>query len=76
MAHGPQPLTALQLFRGGLDTDDIRRILKISEAEALQQLTRQRGALLGLPDPYSNSRPASAGSAPRQTRRVAYAGRV
>lgn len=69
--------SALTLFRNGHDTAAIASILQISEAQALQQLSRERSAHLGRPDPYSiNSRPAVAGSAPRQTRRVAYAGRA
>ncbi len=46
-------LTALHLFRAGRDTADIANILRISEAEALKQVSSQRSAQLGLDDPYT-----------------------
>ena len=47
-----QPLTALELFRAGYCTAAISNILKISEAEALEQVSSQRSAALHLPSPY------------------------
>jgi hypothetical protein len=45
--------TALDLFRIGHDTVEIARILKITEAKALEQISQQRSAMLGLPSPYA-----------------------
>lgn len=50
-------MTALELFRAGKDTLAIARILKITEAEALEQLSRQRSADLGLKHPYRHHEP-------------------
>ena len=46
------PLSVLTLFRSGLDTTDIANHLHITEAEALEQLSRERSALLGRGSPY------------------------
>lgn len=71
-----QPISALQLFRLGRDTATIATILQISEAQALEQLSRERSAALGLPDPYStNSFPAMREVHSAPSGRVAYAGR-
>lgn len=70
------PLSALQLFRLGRDTATIASILQISEAEALQQVSSQRSAALGQPDPYtSNSLPAVREANQGRQALVAYAGR-
>lgn len=69
-----QPLSALQLFRLGRDTATIASILQISEVEALQQVSSQRSAALGQPDPY-NSYPAVREANPGRQALVAYAGR-
>lgn len=45
--------SALDLWRIGNDTADIARILKITEAKALEQVSKQRSAMLGLPFPYA-----------------------
>lgn len=45
----------------------IARILKISEAEALKQVSKQRSAALGLSDPYQHLEP-------RPASRIPYAG--
>lgn len=52
--------TALELFRASRDTADIARILKTSEALALELVCKQRSAMLGLPNPYAPK--ADAGS--------------
>lgn len=44
--------SAFDLWRIGNDTADIARILKITEAKALEQVSKQRSAMLGLPIPY------------------------
>lgn len=46
--------TALDLFRIGHDTADIARILQITEAKALELVSKQRSAMLGLPHPYAS----------------------
>ena len=46
--------TALDLFRIGHGTADIARILQISEAKALELVSKQRSAMLGLPHPYAS----------------------
>lgn len=51
----PKPLSAYQLFKFGHDTLSIASILGITEAEALEQVSSQRSALLGLPDPHAVS---------------------
>lgn len=65
--------TALELFRAGHDTIEIKNILRITESEALAQVSSQRAASLGIPDPYKSHSPRVA-SWP--SGRVAYAGRV
>lgn len=62
-----EPMTALQLFRHGHDTASIASILKVFEQEALQQVSSQRSALLGLCDPYQRQEP-------RPASRIPYAG--
>lgn len=52
MSNGPA-LTAYDYFKFGHDTYDIARIMKISEAKALKEITKQRSITLGLPYPYS-----------------------
>lgn len=69
-----QPLSALQLFRLGRDTATIASILQISEAMALKQVSSQRSAALGQPDPY-NSYPAEREANQGRQALVAYAGR-
>ena len=60
--------TAYDLFERGFYTLEIAAYFKITEAEALKQVSSQRSAKLGLPSPYqSNSTAWPAG-------RVAYAG--
>lgn len=49
-------MNALALFRSGHDTEQISRILRISEAEALKQVTSQRSAQLGKSSPYRGDR--------------------
>ena len=67
-------IAAYDLFRaGGLDTADIARILKITEASALEQITRQRSAKLGLSDPYERQ---SVPVGERASAKVPFAGRV
>lgn len=51
MSNGPA-LTAYDYFKFGHDTAAIASIMKTTEAEALKQLSRQRSAMLCLPDPY------------------------
>jgi hypothetical protein len=51
MSNGTNP-TALDYFRAGRDTADIASILNISEALALEQVSKQRSAVLGKHDPY------------------------
>lgn len=67
------PLTALQLFRFGHDTLAIANILNTTEAMALEQLSRERSAVLGRPDPYNH--PIEPPLVPWPSGRVAYAGR-
>jgi hypothetical protein len=70
------PLSALQLFRLGRDTATIANILRISEAQALEQLSRERSAALGRPDPYSTNLVPVVREVPlSRSGRVAYAGR-
>ncbi len=47
-------MTALELFRSGKDTLEISEILKITEAEALEQLSRERSASLGEPSCFGH----------------------
>lgn len=68
MSNG-SPLTAYDYFKIGHDTVTIAHIMKITEAEALYQLSRARSAALGLQDPYSTP----SRQMPRQL--VSYAGR-
>jgi len=49
--HAPS-VPALTLFRNGHDTAAIAKILKITEPQALKQVSSQRSAALGLSDPY------------------------
>lgn len=65
------PLTAYELFRAGHDTMSIKTILRITEAEALEQVSSQRCASLGIPDPYKSHSP---GQVAWPSGRVAYAG--
>lgn len=67
-----KPLTALDYFRAGHDTMSIKSILKITEAEALEQLSRERSALLGRPDPYRSVSPSARGPSGL----IAYAGQA
>lgn len=55
-SYKPKPLTAHQLFKIGHGTDSISSILGITEAEALEQVSSQRSAMLGLPDPHTERR--------------------
>jgi hypothetical protein len=48
------PLSALHLFDNGLNTLDIAAVLGITEAQALEELTRQRSNRLRRPVPYSD----------------------
>lgn len=49
---------ALSLFRMGFDTADIATFLNLTEPEALEIVSKQRGAQLGLPSGYSDPRPS------------------
>jgi hypothetical protein len=60
--------TAYDLFECGFDTLEIAVCLKITEAEALKQVSSQRSAKLGLPSPYEFK------TASWPSGRVAYAG--
>lgn len=51
-----QPMTALGLFRAGHDTFAISKLLGITEAKALEQVSSQRSALRRLRDPYMSHR--------------------
>lgn len=51
MSNGPA-LTAYDYFKFGHDTAAISSVTKITEDEALKQLSRERSAMLGIPDPY------------------------
>ena len=65
--------TALDLFRVGHDTVEIARILKITEASALKQVSSQRSAMLGLPSPYApkaESGPAKSARSPVGKRKL------
>lgn len=66
-------LSALQLFRQGYDTAHISKLLNVTEAQALEIVSRQRGAQLGLPSGYSDPRPSKAHW---PSGRVGFAGRV
>ncbi len=69
-------LSVLRLFAAGYDTSDIAKFYGISEAQAHEQLSRERSAALGLPDPYpKNSLPAVREAHRWPSGRVAYAGR-
>lgn len=61
--------------QSSLDTDQIAAVLRISEADALEALTLQRSADLGIPDPYEHSFPATREVHRGRYGRVAYAGR-
>jgi hypothetical protein len=63
--------TALDLFRNGADTVQIALYFRITEARALEQLSRERSAALGIPDPYKSHSP---GQVAWPSGRVAYAG--
>lgn len=64
-------VTALDLFRNGSDTVDIALYFRITEAQALEQLSRERSSRLGIPDPYKSHSP---GQVAWPSGRVAYAG--
>jgi hypothetical protein len=49
-------MTALRLFRDGKDTLAISKILGITEARALEQVSSQRSAMLRRGDPYMSHR--------------------
>lgn len=66
--------SALDLWGVGNDTAEIARILKITEAKALEQVSKQRSAKLGLPIPYASvavDGPAKPAAPPRGKRRLA-----
>lgn len=44
---------ALRLFHVGFDTFEIAYLLGIPESQALEQVSSQRSAMLGLSDPYA-----------------------
>jgi hypothetical protein len=56
MSARAKAFTALQLFRSGNDTLVIARVLQITEAEALEQLSKERSAVLHRGDPYMSHR--------------------
>lgn len=66
--------TALELFRSGRDTAEIASILRISEALALEQVTKQRSAELGKSSPYRDA-PVNLSVRHPANRLIAYAGR-
>lgn len=49
---------ALALFRLGFDTADIANFYQITEAQALEIVSKQRGADLGLFSGFSDPRPS------------------
>ncbi|MCA0276270.1 MAG: hypothetical protein LCH86_09715 [Proteobacteria bacterium] len=51
--HKINPLSALELFRKGWDTQQIAAYHLILEEEALQRLNIERSTAKGLPSPYS-----------------------
>lgn len=66
--------TAHELFNIGHDTVEVARILKITEAKALEQVSSQRSAMLGLPSPYApkaESGPAKPARPPVGKKRLA-----
>lgn len=70
-----EPLSALELFRAGHDTVSISQILRMSEAMALEALTLQRCASLGLSDPYLSAskpvaKPSKSATPPRGKRKT------
>lgn len=65
-------LSALQLFRQGNDPVSISKLLGITEAQALAQVSQARSAELGLPNPYQHSNVPK----PWPSGRIGYAGRV
>ena len=66
--------TALELLRSGRDTAEIASILRISEALALEQVTKQRSAELGKSSPYRDA-PVNLSTRPRTRPLIRYAGR-
>jgi len=64
--------TALDLSRNGYDTVQIAAYFRITEAQALKQVTSQRSAMLGLPNPYKFNTPTKEAW---PSGRLAYAGR-
>lgn len=66
-------IAAYDLFRAGRDTADIAYLLNITEAEALEQVSKQRSAKLGLSDPYERQ---SAPVGDRASAKVPFAGKV
>lgn len=71
-----KPLTALDYFRAGKNTADIARFLRISEAEALEQVSSQRSAALHLPSPYHPKPKPKRKPIGWPAGRVAYAGQA
>lgn len=63
--------TELQLFRAGYDTLEIARHRRIPEAKALELVTSQRSAMLGLSSSYKSH---SSGQVPWPSGRISYAG--
>ena len=47
-----RPMSALALFRSGLDTLEIGKILRLPEAQVVRDLDRQRSTERELPIPY------------------------
>lgn len=66
-------IAAYDLFRAGRDTADIAYLLNITEAEALEQVSKQRSAKLVLSDPYERQ---SVPVGERASAKVPFAGRV
>jgi len=68
--------SALELFRAGFDTFDIKVRFNITEAEAHKLVSSSLSAALGRSNPYStNSLPAVREAHRWPSGRVAYAGR-
>lgn len=65
--------TARELFLSGYDTAEIASYFRITEANALEQVSSQRSAALGIPDPYKSHSP---GQVAWPSGRIAYAGRT
>ncbi|WP_141402106.1 hypothetical protein [Rhizobium subbaraonis] len=65
-------LSALQLFRQGHDTSSISKLLGISEAAALAQVSQARSAELHRADPYHHP---NVPKSKRHSGLIGYAGR-